>query len=336
MSKLLKLKEWLTVPDAARRLSGICGEPVSDADVLRLGLDGHLTLSVHLVNQAHARKGAVVPLEQAETKIFPGPGENWNTDRSRRLGQLPRFTCEGAADLPADVVDGLNDGSLIRVITDLNIDGEQFLHLEDRVVSIYGVWDLAMIGAETLDVEHMYQQLTGGPEVTLIQLDGVFLKSAKGEFAQLQESHDSPEMKALSGDIAQKLKDLGVKKNLKADEIRKPFDHPSNWFPAGGLPKDGVIVVRASALREFQSRIADEPAKVEQSSSQSTREKNTLLRIIGLMVNHRFAGDIGQPHSIARHLDGKAQELGVKPPSDDTIAKHLNAALTLIRRDRES
>ncbi|MGE5470075.1 MAG: hypothetical protein ACM3X0_04695, partial [Bacteroidota bacterium] len=46
MSKLLKLKEWLTVPEAATRLSGIFEEQVTEADVLRLALDKKLTLSI--------------------------------------------------------------------------------------------------------------------------------------------------------------------------------------------------------------------------------------------------------------------------------------------------
>ena len=50
MKKLLKLREWLTVPEAAGHLSILFGEDVTEADVLRLALDGHLTLSVNFVN----------------------------------------------------------------------------------------------------------------------------------------------------------------------------------------------------------------------------------------------------------------------------------------------
>jgi hypothetical protein len=51
---VVKFKEWLTVPDAARHLSILFGEDVSEADVLQLALDGHLTLSVHFVNHAES------------------------------------------------------------------------------------------------------------------------------------------------------------------------------------------------------------------------------------------------------------------------------------------
>ena len=57
MKKLLKLKEWLAVSDAAKHLSILFGEEVVEADVLRLALDGHLTLSVLFVNGASARCG---------------------------------------------------------------------------------------------------------------------------------------------------------------------------------------------------------------------------------------------------------------------------------------
>ncbi len=65
-SKLFQLKEWLTVPEAARHLSIIFDEDVSEADVLRLSLDGHLKLSVNFVNYAQARRGKVVPYEDVE------------------------------------------------------------------------------------------------------------------------------------------------------------------------------------------------------------------------------------------------------------------------------
>ena len=70
LKKLLKLMEWVTVPDAARYLSILFGEDVSEADVLRLALDGHLTLSVDFVNVATAQCGKTIPLADAERKVI--------------------------------------------------------------------------------------------------------------------------------------------------------------------------------------------------------------------------------------------------------------------------
>ena len=36
MSKLLKLKEWLTLDEAANHISNVLGEPVTLADIYRL------------------------------------------------------------------------------------------------------------------------------------------------------------------------------------------------------------------------------------------------------------------------------------------------------------
>lgn len=69
--KLFNLKKWLTVTDAARRLSIAFSEEVTEADVLRLALDGHLRLSVHFVNHANARRGLVGPITEAQFKDVP-------------------------------------------------------------------------------------------------------------------------------------------------------------------------------------------------------------------------------------------------------------------------
>ena len=48
MAELLdRLRGWLTVREAAAHLSEISGRNVTEAQVLLLGLEGHLTLSVN-------------------------------------------------------------------------------------------------------------------------------------------------------------------------------------------------------------------------------------------------------------------------------------------------
>ncbi len=68
MSKLHKLKEWLTVPDAARHLSKSLGEEVPEADVLRLALEGHVKLSLFLVNAVQALSVILPPSIEEETE----------------------------------------------------------------------------------------------------------------------------------------------------------------------------------------------------------------------------------------------------------------------------
>ena len=71
MSQLFKLKQWLSLDETAKHLSGVFSEPVSVADVLRFGIDRYLRLSAHFVNHAPACMGVSVPLEKAAVKIMP-------------------------------------------------------------------------------------------------------------------------------------------------------------------------------------------------------------------------------------------------------------------------
>ena len=61
MSKLFSLKEWLTLEEAANYLTACLNEPVTQADTIRLAIDGHLTLSVNFVNSVYARCGKAIP-----------------------------------------------------------------------------------------------------------------------------------------------------------------------------------------------------------------------------------------------------------------------------------
>lgn len=61
MSKLFGLKEWLTLDEAANYLSACLKEPVTQADTIRLAIDGHLTISINIVNTVYAKCGIAIP-----------------------------------------------------------------------------------------------------------------------------------------------------------------------------------------------------------------------------------------------------------------------------------
>lgn len=71
MSKLFNLKEWLTVADAAKHLSVVFGEEVTEVDVLRLAVEGRLQLSVYLPHYATAKPAHLMPIPE-ELKLLPG------------------------------------------------------------------------------------------------------------------------------------------------------------------------------------------------------------------------------------------------------------------------
>jgi hypothetical protein len=153
VKKLLNLKRWLTIPDAARHLSMFFGEDVSEADVLHLALDGHLTLSVNFVNHTMGRCGPVVPSGDANWIMIP----SLSGDRQLRLP-----------------------------VSGMRIADDKVIQLDKEVIAIDGVWDLTMLGAEHTDVEHLYQFLTGGPPVEVQTFEGPIVCREDGMHCLLQ------------------------------------------------------------------------------------------------------------------------------------------------------
>lgn len=318
MGKLFNLKEWLTVADAARHLSIVFGEDVTEADVLRLALDGHLRLSVHFVNNARVRRGQVVGYEDTE----------W--------GELP---AESVANLP-NIPDEAK-GKPLPYMKSMNIDGKRFINMEKEVVSIGGVWDLPMIGAEQLDIEHQYQKLTGGPSVTLETLDGAFVEGREGEICQLQEDYDNNEYQAGSKAELKKLTrfffemmQLNPTKETAAEaearltryeEDRKEFQEKRKsepkseaYYPAGVLPKDSVIVVRTAALRDFEKNLNEDQSKVE--NTLTTTERKTLLTIVAALCEYSAIDYQGR--GAANQIAKLTEEIGAAI-SDDTVRRWL-------------
>jgi len=130
LKKLLNLKEWLTAPEAAHHLSLLFGEDVRESDVLRLALDGRLTLSVHFVNDTECLRGPLVPIQEAKR------------DNARALGKNGKHPIEGVI-----------------------IDDDRVIECGSEIGYIRGVWDLPMIGAERVEIESRYQVLNNGPMV---------------------------------------------------------------------------------------------------------------------------------------------------------------------------
>jgi len=107
MKKLFSLKKWLTLDEAARHLTIVLGEDVCVADVLRLVLDRHLKLSVYFVNHAVAKRGHIVPIEDAEYIEIP---QDWRA----MFPSLRDF-----------------DGKEVHLLKGITIDKEKVLQLEN-------------------------------------------------------------------------------------------------------------------------------------------------------------------------------------------------------------
>lgn len=269
MRKLLKLKKWLTVPKAARHLSILFGEEVSEADVLRLALDGHLTLSVDFVNRATAQCGKIIP--RGDAKIV----------------EVPNLTGDGVVQL---IADGISVG-----------DDKVFSYRKE-IRQLAGVWDLAMVGAERLDIEHRYQLLTGGPAVELISLSGPFVKLKDGTWAQIVEYYSKE------------------KPSFSQNKLSNPRVNQDNYHPAGELPSDAVLVVRTSALQELEALFLSDPEPAIERAIER-RERTTLLVIIAALAKLAKV-DVTKPSSAATAIESQTSLMGARVAAR-TIENHL-------------
>ncbi len=315
-SKLLKLREWLTVPETAKHLSIMFGEEVTEADVLRLVLERHIKLSVNFVNYARGKRGdKFIPFNEWEIKFrkiaswqnvktiaaingmialtFPEfdigfyiKDEELNNEKQFRFGNDEDLKTALLKKLSPEFQDEFLSVSIEQLIIMKRKESEKFggkvppsitSFSGNDVVTIKGVWDLPMLGDESLDVEHRYQMLTNGPEITLTGLDGTFVEREDGVIFQVQDEFDnkewidyqnSEECKHKSIDFYKKHLDKKIANNeIDENEAKKLLDQQKNnldrpkkrgdgFFPAGGLPEDSVFVVRTKALLDFQERLS--------------------------------------------------------------------------------
>lgn len=304
MGKLFNLKEWLTVADAAKHLSIVFGEDVTDADVLRLALDGRLQLSVHFVNGTQARRGEVVSWNETEWILGPAfsDRDGWATEVEPsdqvRIMDCPANLHSLYEKTPNDIKEKTTP-----LCMSLNIGGERYLNRGEKISTLWNVWDLPMIGGERLDIEHAYQQLTGGPAITAETIDGAFVEGSEGQICQLLEDYDNNEFQAGSTAQLVKLKrhiagakikkaeaesllKLHKEDRKKFQEERKSKPAPEHFYPAGGLPKDSVLVVRTNALREFEASINDtiEPTSADEPTpGRRGHQIETILAVIAAL-----------------------------------------------------
>jgi hypothetical protein len=77
LKKRLKLKDLVTVPEAATHLSTIFDEEITEADILRFALDGRLTLSVEFVTFAACNPGKIISISEEEKKLTFSDGRRF-------------------------------------------------------------------------------------------------------------------------------------------------------------------------------------------------------------------------------------------------------------------
>jgi hypothetical protein len=249
VSKLLQFKEWLSLEEATRHMSIALTEPVTVADLLRLALDGHLTLSVHLVTYTHGKQGKTMTAAEAGTLKIPYqttlPEDLSDPDIEGHRKRRDDAPFRGWEELEVLAGQELPDG---RVVV-----------FDEFVKRMDGVWDLIMVGGGRIDIQTYFQHLVDGPEVRLVSLNGTLLERPghPDEVWELQERHDhyltNPEW-------------------VRRREAGEPVDDVPLMLPekvkgyiqAGGLPEGSTLVVRTAVLNQFLGNVSEATASASE------------------------------------------------------------------------
>ena len=312
MSKLFKLKEWLSVPAAAQHLTTVFQEDVAPADVLRFALDGSLTLSVRFVNKCDALLGRLVRLEAAAYTAVPNPG-----------GPEPHRDYGGYV---------------------VSVDGieSHVLTFGGPMTELQGVYDLPMMGGEKLQVEHEYQRDTNGALVTALSDNGTYVRDTAGQFFQLHQHFDDDVLE--DGTAAQifPLENFILEHGVdagRADVLRRTYVTKRQAFLAERagtpgvadysllplLPLDAELVVRTTALASLLAAVGSPTASADRELS--TKERETMLKLVIGMAIKGYSHDPSASKSKApKEIADDLEALGIGL-SDDTVRKYLKQAV---------
>jgi hypothetical protein len=284
MSKLFKLKNWLTIDEAARHLSGAFTESVTEADVLRLALDERLKLSVNFVNPVVVKLGTLIKKE----------------------------------DVPYEELVGKNGRKYRAYISAQHVTDDGRIYIfdaKDPAYNLRGVCDIPMGDGIQLEVERRYQIMTGGPELTERWRYGVMVEVVEKDLCQFEMCMDEPEMPDIA-DVAKTLIEHMAASPLspaeqfeKIQEALTTMRRTSEYCIVDQLPDESVLVVRRNALTEFISSMSGTPANAEKPLD--ARERTSYQNIIGALLAQLTAGKANDTTVITQAVTDYGTKYGI-------------------------
>jgi hypothetical protein len=159
MSKLANLKSWLTLSDTTQFLSEKLKENVSQAELFRLAMDGHITLSIRILEPTMSNIGQAVKADKAETMM--SDQVEWPSYLTIR-------------DLPEKPY---------VIFTSPKLEHGLFFKKE-RFDFVSGIFDLRWGDGVSLALRNKYQQLTEGALFDESG-SGCYLSDAEGNVCEL-------------------------------------------------------------------------------------------------------------------------------------------------------
>ncbi|WP_146164596.1 hypothetical protein [Nitrosospira sp. Nsp2] len=185
------------------------------------------------------------------------------------------------------------------------------LKLKPSIEILHGVYDLFMLGAEAIDIENRWQLLAGGPAISKKNRVGVLVGSIPGEFCEVQAFTPA----------------AGFEEKPRGYLLKR-----GNFSPAEKLPEDAMLVVRTSAIAEFEAELREHSSPKEKPLS--TTERTSLLTIIAALAAAKGI-DISKPSKAALSIESLTDQIKA-PVAKRTIEEHLKRIPDALERRTKS
>lgn len=271
MSKLFKLKEWLTLDEAVLHLSNVIGDPVTIADLYRFALDGHIKLSVRFVNGAYGVKGKWLKADDIANDL------SYN-DVTKQSPSNPAKSPEH---------------------NEMFVSGDDWISWGEYVEPIRGVWDLTMKGGESFDIADYYQESTSSLRVTTRDIKGILLQQKDvvcqlyrfrlNEQNSLREGYSSPKERLKEGNGYYSEQNCFIYPlTPDSESIHYMFfnytrkNYLGMYFESCThlAQQDSVLVIKTSEITRFIQSLEDTPQEAKPLTS---NERNSLLVLIAAL-----------------------------------------------------
>ncbi|ANQ20757.1 hypothetical protein BA893_03320 [Vibrio natriegens] len=299
MSKLLKLKNWLSLDDGAQTISTLLGESVGVADLYRFAIDGHITLSINLVNPTPVRKVSLIRAEDIQHKTL--------------IAKRKNFPQGLRVNVP---------------LAEYPISKKYWVESESKDWNnVKGVYDLAMVGAEKDEIA----QLIYPDSIVEIPIFAGFYIQKGEQIYKLQVLH-KPDASHAQRTLINNENGIEGEEDSTLKRL-KPRILPQAVSASSLRDHEYELVIRTGEVTRFIQSLQDEPTpSLQDEKALSPRERGTLLTIIGAFCNNMGIDplDKGSTSPIAKML-----ELNGTPMKFDTIKKHLDQVPDAVERRRK-
>lgn len=280
-SKLLKVKKWIDLNEAAQRLSIALDETVSAMDLLELSLDGQLILSVKLPID---KKFLVKKITEKHTPMINALKKSFDFENLFFGDNHPK---DGEEYLKAENDYIMKSYNLFlkstsgNELSEAQKSFEYYCNSVCRVEWEYGdieylegnVFELSMLGSEYIDVMWLIQKNKSIEMEDLTNLNGVILRGSDGVLYNLQEKFDDECLKILK---ASESKEEEKETSLIHKLNKRIKIESSHYFPAGALPAGCELGMSPENLSRFELKL---------SESDSVYSTGQLMMTLGALLN---------------------------------------------------